>query len=158
MTRVRWERSFAPAPVVRFAGRLALAVLLAGVSARAQSSAAPPAPTLGVAPPARAVLGLSTDAAARLYAEGRAAALGLRLDEADAAFARLARTPGPAGAYGLEATALWRLLITETAADADRFYARNDSLGELADALPDGPEAEWLRATVALHRALALDH
>lgn len=127
------------------------ALLLTAAPALAQS-----APTLSAA--ARQALGLSTEAGAAAYAEGRDATLAFRLGEARAAFARVARAEPAslAGAYGLETAALWEALVAERDAERDRFYALNDSLTDLADRLPDGPESDLWTATASLHRAILL--
>ena len=132
----------------------AVVLLAAGGAARAQATA--DAPTL--AAPERAALGIATDAGARLYAEARGDALAFRLDDARRAFARLgaAEPSSPAGAYGLETVALWRALVAEDDDALDRFYALNDSLADVADALPASPATRLAAATARLHRALAL--
>ena len=144
------------------AGRLALVSVFVGSAAWAQATpdALAPAPrdrqADEVSPTARRALGLGTDRAAALYAEGYRALLSMRFDDARAAFHRLGAEPGPASAYGLETTALWAAMLAERGPDVDRFYTLNDSLIEVAAALPDGTTADWLRATAALHRALLL--
>ena len=132
---------------------LALAAALGGGAAHAQASADAPA----LAPAERAALGIGTDAGARLYAEGREAALAFRLDDARAAFGRLgaAEPRSPAGAYGLETVALWRALIAEDDAALDRFYALNDSLADVADDVGT-PAGRLAAATARLHKAIAL--
>ncbi len=139
--------------------RPALFLLVAAVAcgAQAQTTApTPPTPSLTMSPAAREALGLATDAAASVYAEGRVAQLALRFGDARDAYRRLAADAGPASAFGLESTALWAAMLSERDADLDRFYAVNDSLAEVAGAMPDGPSADWLRATAALHRAVML--
>lgn len=130
---------------------LALVLALAcAASGRAQASTVP------LSDEARSTLGIGTEAEAARYAEGRAAALAFRLDDALAAFQTLADDGALAGVYGLETTALWRALMTEEDDHYDRFYALNDSLTALAET---HPEADLVTSTVAiakLHRALAM--
>lgn len=144
--------------------RLVLLCVCVGPSAWAQATTEPAAPRSaavagradGVSAAAREALALTSDPAVARYAEGRAALLALRFDDAQAAFHRLEGEGGPAGAYGLETTALWAAMLAERGPAIDRFYALNDSLAEVAGALPEGATADWLRATAALHRALLL--
>ncbi len=129
-------------------------VLLAPALATAQVAPEP------VTPAARRALALDTDAGAALWADGRAELLAFRLDAARAAFADLGRTAptSAAGALGLESVALWEALAMERDPFPDRFYALNDSLGEVAGQLPQTPEGNLIRATAVLHRALMLAH
>lgn len=129
----------------------------------AVAASAQPAPGGGedaadvLAPDAREALGIVTDAGAALYASAYADALAFRLDDARAGFRALGalEPASPAGAYGLESVALWRSLVTEDDDAFDHFYALNDSLTALTDALGDAPGARLLGATAKLHRALS---
>ena len=107
--------------------------------------------------PGSSPLGLATDAGRALYAEGHRAVIDFRLADARAAFAELGalEPASPAAAYGLETAALYQALMLEREPYLGRFYALNDSLTDLVDALPDAPDAELMRATARLHRALA---
>jgi tetratricopeptide (TPR) repeat protein len=136
--------------------RLVLLALLAAGAAHAQSSVERPV-ALSVAEDAQGALGLETAEGARLYADGRAAALAFRLGEARGHFARLGalEPAAPAGAYGLESVALWEALLTERDSHYDRFYALNDSLQAFADGLGT-PAGRLAGATAKLHRALAM--
>lgn len=135
--------------------RLAALLLFVAAPVWAQS-AAPPARPLDLSPVARQTLGLTSAADAALYAEGRAALVALRPADARAAFGRLSARGHAAGGYGQNLAALWEALITEERAAVDRFHAVNDSVARVADRLPDSPQADWMRASVALHRALVL--
>ncbi|MEO0557769.1 MAG: tetratricopeptide repeat protein [Bacteroidota bacterium] len=112
-------------------------------------------------PPARTatevLLGIHTQEAAALYTAGRAATIDFRLAEANDLYRQLGAVEptSPAAAYGLQTAALYQALLMEREPYLGRFYALNDSLADLADALPDSPEAEVLRGTARLHRALA---
>jgi len=112
-------------------------------------------------PPARdassTLLGIQTPEGAALYAAARAATIDFKLAEARALYRQLGviELESPAAAYGLQTAALYQALIMEREPYLGRFYALNDSLADLADALPDSPEAEILRGTARLHRALA---
>ncbi len=129
------------------------ALLAAPVSAQ---TAAPPERPLDLAPSARQTLGLVSAPDVAAYAEGRAALIALRPADARTAFGRLAAAGHPAGGYGLNLTALWEALITEQDEAVRRFHAVNDSMARVADRLPDGPHADWMRASVALQRAIVL--
>lgn len=128
-----------------------LLVVLLATSGSAQATSTAP-----LSEAARATLGIDTEAGAALYAEGRAAALAFRLDAARAPFRALAETGSLAGVYGLETTALWRALMTEEDDHYDRFYALNDSLTTLADAVPEADAGRPFVAIAKLHRALAM--
>ena len=135
--------------------RFALLVLLAALAAApAVAQVSPEAPS----PAARRALAVETDAGAALWADGHASLLAFQLDAANGAFRRLgaAEPASAAGALGLETVALWQALVMERPPFTDRFYALNDSLGRVADALPETPEGDWVRATTALHRAILL--
>ena len=124
-------------------------------AASAQSNAEPTAPSApALSAEVRSALGIETEEGARLYAEGRAAALAFRLGAARRAFRQLgeAEPASPAGAFGLESAALWEALVTEEDAHYDRFYALNDSL----QALADERGAALAGASAKLHRALAM--
>ncbi len=133
---------------------LALGALLIGGVVHAQATA--DAPTLSA--PMREALGIETEAGAALYAAGRSATLAFRLDAAAPYFRQLgeAEPQSPASAFGLEAAALFRALMTESDDDFDRFYALNDSLSDLAASLPPSPALDLVVATGLLHRALAM--
>lgn len=155
-------RPLPPLPV-RTAVLPFLLALVAAAPTRAQDAlprgaeaSLAPASTADLSAVARRTLGLTADADAALYAQGRAALVALRPAEARAAFSRLAARGHAAGGYGIETAWLWEALVTEERAAVERFHAVNDSLGRVADRLPDSPHAEWLRASVALHRAVAL--
>ena len=119
-------------------------------------SVAPAAAAADLSPLARASLGIETDQGAALYAGAMEDALAFRLDQARSGFRQLAAVePGPAAVYGLESTALWRALMTETDDDFDRFYVLNDSLASVTDRLGEAPGARLVAAMGKLHRALA---
>ena len=132
--------------------RLAL-VALAFAASPSHAQSSPP-----LSDAARSALGLTTDAGASAYVAGRNAILSFRMADARRAFARVAEAEPTslASAYGLETAALWIALVAERDEERDRFYALNDSLSELADALPDGRDAELWQATATMHRALLL--
>ena len=136
--------------------RLCLALLALLVAPASAQTAAPPARPLDLAPLARQSLGLTPGPDAAAYAEGRAALLALRPAEARAAFGRLAAQGHPAGGYGLNLVALWEALVTEQDDAVRRFHAVNDSVASVAERLPDGAQADWMRASVALQRAIVL--
>ena len=123
--------------------RLLALLLFAG--AAASPVAASPHPLL-----------LETEAGEALYAQGRAAAFDFRMDDARAAFHALGRLEpaSPAAAYGLQSAALWQAIVMERDPFASRFFAANDSLKEVLDALPSSPEVDALKAQSGLHRAL----
>ncbi|WP_412063004.1 tetratricopeptide repeat protein [Rubrivirga sp. IMCC45206] len=129
---------------------LALSLLAAPVRAQADG----PEP---LADPVRVALGIETDAGAALYAQGLAASLEMRLDDARRTFRQLAATEpeSPAGVYGLESVALWQALVTEEDDAFDRFYALNDSLTTVVDSREGVPGARVLGGAAKLHRALA---
>ena len=99
---------------------------------------------------------LRTEAGEALYAEGRAAAFDFRMDDARRAFRALGELEpdSPAAAYGAESAALWQAIVMERDPYASRFFALNDSLKGVLDALPASPEVEALKAQSGLHRAL----
>ena len=103
------------------------------------------------------LLNIQTEAGAALYASGLSATIDFRLAEARDLYRQLGalEPESPAAAYGLQRVALSQALIMEREPYLGRFYTLNDSLAELADALPDSPDAEVLRGTARLHRALA---
>lgn len=139
---------------------VALVLLLASASGVQAQSVAPPALEVsgGTAPPSvRTALGIQTEEGARLYAEGRAAALAFRLADARDRFSRVGAVEptSPAGVYGLQTVELWQALVTEEDARFDRFYALNDSLTALVDGRTEEP-AVLTAATAKLTRALAM--
>jgi len=145
------SRDRRPMPVpLRLVGLLVLA------SPAWAQAAPPPARPVDLSPLARQTLGLTSGPDAAAYAEGHAALLALRPADARAAFRRLAARGHAAGGYGLNLAALWEALITEDDAAVGRFHAVNDSMARVADRLPDGASADWMRASVALHRAIVL--
>jgi tetratricopeptide (TPR) repeat protein len=117
-----------------------------------------PAPRAADLPaPARRALAIATDGGAAHYAAGRAALLDLRLDDADVHFRALGREEaGPAAAFGLHTSALWRALLSEEAAAADRFASAADSLDDVLRRAPASSSTDLLRATATLQRALVL--
>ncbi|WP_412067492.1 tetratricopeptide repeat protein [Rubrivirga sp. IMCC43871] len=129
---------------------LALCLLAGPVFAQADG----PEP---LADPVRTALGIETDAGAMLYAQGLAASLDMRLDDARSSFRQLAAAEpeSPAGVYGLESVALWQALVTEEDDAFDRFYALNDSLTAVVDGRDEAPGARVLGGAAKLHRALA---
>ena len=134
---------------------LSLLLTLVALAASAQ-----PSPGGGADPvlsaPARAALGLTTDAGAAQYAAAYADGLDFRLADAEAGFRALSalEPTSPAAAYGLESVALWSAFVTEEDAAFDRFYVLNDSLTAVAEAMGDVPGARLAVATAKLHRAL----
>ena len=129
---------------------LSAALVAAPAWSQAESESAPRSP-------AAETLGLETTAGAALYADAHRATIDFRLGEARDLYARLGAVEpaSPAAAYGLEAAALYEAMLQEREPYLGQFYALNDSLTDLADDLPDSPQAELLRATARLHRALA---
>ena len=129
---------------------LILLVALATAPALAQ----PMAPASDASAP---LFGLETEQGAALYAAAEAATIDFRLADARDLYRQLGalEPASPAAAYGLQTAALSQALLMEREPYLGRFYVLNDSLAALADALPDSPEAEVLRATARLHRALA---
>ena len=135
---------------------LPLLLALVAVAASAQ-----PSPGGGEADPAlsetaQAALGLATEAGAAQYAAAYADGLAFRLDEAAEGFRALGalEPDSPAGALGAESVTLWAAFVTEEDDAFDRFYALNDSLTAVAEAMGDAPGARLAAATAKLHRAL----
>ena len=139
---------------IRVAALAVLAVSGAASGARAQASSDGRARLDGAV---GALDGLvATDEGARLFAEAHRALIDWRLDDARDGFRRLGELePGStAGAYGLEKTALWEALVMERPPFPQRFFALNDSLEHLLDAMPNGPWRTHLEGEREMHRAL----
>lgn len=140
-----------PRPAARWrslAAAVCLAVPVLSAPAGAQATAEADLGVLdGLVPSAEA---------AELFRQSHAALLDWRLDEAEAGFRRLgALAPeSPAGAYGLNKVALWRAIVMERPPFPQRFYALNDSLGDVLRSVPDGPWRTHLEGERDLHRAI----